>query len=187
MLKFFGHFYEKNYTFLLRLFFQERTRECIFEKLDLPCFYLRCLRENVWYKTKFESSRTVYDLRISFTSHLACRSDERLCLPFHLLKIAGLCSRIPCPWIRKYRSTVAPLFVLLVSMRAMDIVKLVSVPKSSLVSTYSFLTIMDCAIQERFQGNHRQSLGNGFNWGAKNTDNQLLRHLKISWWINQLL
>jgi hypothetical protein len=53
---------------------------------------------------------------------------------------------------------VAPPFVLLGSERAMDIVKTSPVPKSSLVSTYSFLTIMDCAIQERFQGSRGQSL-----------------------------
>lgn len=67
--------------------------------------------------------------------------------------------------------------VLLGSMRAMDIVRPSPVPKSSLVSTYSFLTIMDCAIQERFQGS--QSFGNGFNWGAENIVDQLWRYCAV--------
>lgn len=147
----FSHFYEKRYGLF-------PIDENILSKNSVFLAFIFA-RENVWYKTEFESSRTLYDLRISFPNHLACRLDARwFGLPsLSSSKNSRVVFANPLPMDSKIPEHRGIAFVLLGSMRAMDIVRLSPVPKSSLVSTYSFLTIMDCA---RFRSDSKEAAAN---------------------------
>lgn len=119
----------------------------MFEKFN---FYLWFFRENTRCKAEIcESSRIlrmVYDLRTSFSSHLAYHLETRgtLCLSFHLLKITKLLAN-PLPMDSKIPEHRWHRFRFAKHHTDDGYRQSSLVPKSSPVSTYSFLTV-DCAM-----------------------------------------
>lgn len=153
---------------------KENNHAFIFQQVKLYfckfLFYLWFLRENAWYKIEFVKARAIC---IWFT---ICVRAFRVISRITWTRGASLLflsssknNRVVGESLAHgLENTGAPRHRFRFAKRhTRDGYRQTSlVPKSSPVSTYSFLTV-DCAMQEQFRGNRDASFGNGFNWSLK--------------------